>query len=326
MSRVTIADVARAAEVSTATVSNALNGTGRLGSTTRARVRAIAAALGYGSPAVAPALALATTTSQSIGGSSGFRAYFARLVGAATAAAHQRGYALFALPSDFPLARWQSLPVAGALLLDRPADDPAVHVLRDRGLPLVFDGRRTEQRPGETWIDNDYVAATRRVLDHLAAEGARNIAVTDCPAADDDTRSCLATYRDWCAEQGVEPNVLPMAREDTEGRLLDPFLAGASRPDAVHGLCDTCGHRLLAAARRLGISVPDGLLVSCLSADPDYARTHPTVTTVSLTPVQAAHAAVGALASLIADPGTAHPPRLLPITLHLPRPAGPYAN
>ncbi|MFD4688359.1 LacI family DNA-binding transcriptional regulator, partial [Streptomyces sp. NPDC058461] len=57
MSRVTIADVARAAEVSTATVSNALNGTGRLSAATRSRVRAVAADLGYGSLAAAPALA-----------------------------------------------------------------------------------------------------------------------------------------------------------------------------------------------------------------------------------------------------------------------------
>ncbi|MFJ3837387.1 LacI family DNA-binding transcriptional regulator [Streptomyces sp. NPDC090054] len=43
----TIADIARAAEVSTATVSHALNGTGRLGEGTRRRVRETAAALGY---------------------------------------------------------------------------------------------------------------------------------------------------------------------------------------------------------------------------------------------------------------------------------------
>ncbi|WP_327303885.1 LacI family DNA-binding transcriptional regulator [Streptomyces sp. NBC_01298] len=44
----TLADIARAAEVSTATVSHALNGTGRLGESTRRRVREVAGALGYG--------------------------------------------------------------------------------------------------------------------------------------------------------------------------------------------------------------------------------------------------------------------------------------
>ncbi|MFD0549788.1 LacI family DNA-binding transcriptional regulator [Streptomyces rectiviolaceus] len=54
--RPTLADIARAAEVSTATVSHALNGTGRLGQTTRRRVREVATALGYGAPqAPAPA-------------------------------------------------------------------------------------------------------------------------------------------------------------------------------------------------------------------------------------------------------------------------------
>ncbi|MFK0048547.1 LacI family DNA-binding transcriptional regulator [Streptomyces sp. NPDC090741] len=43
----TVADIARAAEVSTATVSHALGGTGRVGESTRRRVREVAAALGY---------------------------------------------------------------------------------------------------------------------------------------------------------------------------------------------------------------------------------------------------------------------------------------
>src|SRR3712207_9188450 len=45
--RVTIHDVARSAGVSTATVSNALSGNGRLSATTRDRVARIASELGY---------------------------------------------------------------------------------------------------------------------------------------------------------------------------------------------------------------------------------------------------------------------------------------
>ncbi|MQA93609.1 MAG: LacI family DNA-binding transcriptional regulator [Streptosporangiales bacterium] len=51
MGRVRIVDVAAAAEVSRATVTNALNGTGRMSEATRAHVRAVAAELGYRRPA-----------------------------------------------------------------------------------------------------------------------------------------------------------------------------------------------------------------------------------------------------------------------------------
>ncbi|MFD7575192.1 LacI family DNA-binding transcriptional regulator [Streptomyces sp. NPDC059810] len=54
MSGPTLTDIARAAEVSTATVSHALNGTGRLGESTRRRVREVAAALGYGARRAPP--------------------------------------------------------------------------------------------------------------------------------------------------------------------------------------------------------------------------------------------------------------------------------
>ncbi|MFD4577802.1 LacI family DNA-binding transcriptional regulator [Streptomyces sp. NPDC058417] len=314
MSRVTIADVARAAEVSTATVSNALNGTGRLSAATRSRVRAVAADLGYGSLAAAPALAVAATGSAI--GHTGAAAYFSRLAAAATEAAHRRGYALFVMPADAAAAHWRTLPVAGALFLDVSGRNPAVGVLRTRGLPLVFDGRPAEEHRGENWVDNDYAAATRSALDHLASRGARSVALGGCPRGDPYTRLCRETYRAWCADRRVEPRVLRMDARDPEGRLLDPLLAPPSRPDAVHGLCDACGHRLVASARRVGVPVPDRLLLSCLSTGPGPAPLPPTVTRVTLTPDRLGRAAIGALTALVEDPRTARPARLLPTRLH----------
>lgn len=120
----TIADIARAAEVSTATVSHALGGTGRVGESTRRRVREVAAALGY-SARRGPrtrTLGLAVTTYAGSAWNFVEIAYFSRLLTAATAAAHARGYALTVLPADRgaePL--WHTLAVDGMLLLDSPA-------------------------------------------------------------------------------------------------------------------------------------------------------------------------------------------------------------
>jgi DNA-binding LacI/PurR family transcriptional regulator len=320
--RVTIADVARAAEVSTATVSNALNGTGRLAEATRARVRTVAAALGYGDPAGATAprtLALAVTTYGPHPWNFADVPFFAQAISAATAAAHERGYALTALPSAPSEAIWATIPVAGVLIMDSPADDPVVRILRARGVPLAFDGRPAGLRPGEVCVDNDHRATTREVLDHLAGQGATRIALMDGPGEDHYTRTCRAAYREWCAEHGVRPSVLTLAPVEDHGRAHDPVLSGPDRPEAVYGIYDPCGRRVLASAARCGLSVPGDLLLVCASEDPAYAEARPPVSTVSLDPRRTAEAAVAALVDLIERPRhrPAPPPVTVPARLHV---------
>ncbi|MFG2584029.1 LacI family DNA-binding transcriptional regulator [Streptomyces malaysiensis] len=138
MSRVTIADVARTAEVSTATVSNVLNGTGRVSESTRARVKAVAGALGYG-PAGGGGrtLGLAVTAHGQSAWDFASVPYFARAISAATVAAHRRGYALMAMPAGPAEHRWRTLP-ASASTTRRTAS----------AWPAAAAGSATSQTPG----------------------------------------------------------------------------------------------------------------------------------------------------------------------------------
>ncbi len=312
VSRVTIGDVARAAEVSTATVSNVLNGTGRVSEATRARVRAVAGALGYGPVGSGGrTLGLAVTAHGDSAWDFASVPYFARAIGAATVAAHRRGYALMAMPSGPAEHMWRTLPAAGVVVLDSPTGDPVVRVLRARGLPLVFDGRPEDLRARETWVDNDHEAMTRRVLEHLAGQGAERIALIAGPTQEYYSRASATAYRRWCARAGVRPCVVPFDEDDSAGRGLDALLTGEGGPDAVFGLYDPCGRQILAAAARCGLSVPEDLMVVCGSEDPAYGRTVPPVSTVSLAPEEAGTAAVDALVSLVEDPPYTPPPVVL---------------
>ncbi|MGW7081987.1 LacI family DNA-binding transcriptional regulator [Streptomyces sp. NPDC054871] len=300
--RPTLADVARAAEVSTATVSHALNGTGRLGDATRRRVRETATALGYATPRTAPrtrTLGVAVTTYPRAWNYAEV-AYFSRALTAATSAAHARGYALTTLPADRAADdAWHSLAVDGMLIMDSPRGDPMVQALRARGVPLVFDGVPGDPRPGDHWVDNDHDATTREVLDHLAASGARRVALQSGDGDEHYARAVTEAYAAWCAERGADPLVVTFDVADAQGRAFDALLRGPDRADAVYAAYDPGGRQLLAAAARLGLRVPDELRVVCASEDPGYAVTRPPVTTVTLDPERTARAAVGLLVDLI---------------------------
>lgn len=298
----TIADIARAAEVSTATVSHALNGTGRLGDGTRRRVREVAAALGYGThrgPRTRT-LGIAVTTHAGRPWDFAAVAYFSRLLTAATSRAHSHGYALTSLPADRgaePL--WHNLAVDGMLLLDSPEGDPVLGALRARGLPVVFDGRPADPRPDDVWVDNDHEATTREVLDHLAASGARRIALHSAFGREFYTAAVTSAYTHWCSRRGQRPLVIPFRPEDDRGRAFDRAFTAPDRPDAVYSLYDPGGRQVLAAAARHGIRTPGGLLLVCASEDPAYETAEPAVTTVTLNPERIAEVAVSALVMLI---------------------------
>lgn len=324
---VTIRDVACAAEVSTATVSNVLNGTGRASAATRRHVRAVAEALGYAPhPAArhlrtgrARTLGLAVTTYGAEPWNFAEVAYFAEIIATATVTAHAHGYALTVLPAALGDHHWRALGVDGMVLVDSPDDDPVVNILRRRGVPLAFDGRPAAPRPGEVWVDNDHVATVRKVLAHLTAGGARRPALVAGPGDDHYTRTCIATYREWCAERAVAPVIAPISAADPEGaRAVESLLDAAGPVDAIYGIYDGVGRAALAAAARRGLRIPGDLLVVCASEDPAYATTDPPVSTVSLSPRATIERAVTALVDLVEHRPVATLPAI-PTHLHVRR-------
>jgi DNA-binding LacI/PurR family transcriptional regulator len=321
MSGPTLADVARAAEVSTATVSHALNGTGRLADATRRRVREVATALGYGArrtPRTGGTLGVAVTTYAGSAWNFLEVPYFARLLTAATATAHAHGYALTILPATRGAETpWHTLAVDGMLLLDSPAGDPVLRALRARDIPLVFDGQPVDPRPGDVWVDNDHIATTREVLDHLTASGARRIALHAGFGDEHYTRTVTRAYEQWCREHGRKPLFLTCDPYDTPGHAFDAVFATRAC-DAVYTVYDPGGRQVLAAAARHGLRIPDDLLLVCASEDPAYAESDPPVSTVSLRPATIAETAVTALVSRLSPTAPPPPPGALtvPTVLH----------
>ncbi|GAQ50530.1 LacI family DNA-binding transcriptional regulator [Streptomyces acidiscabies] len=291
--RPTLGAVAVRTGVSTATVSNALNGTGRLSEETRRRVLAAARDLGYAPAGTARALArgdtgvlgLTMTTYGDLPVPYTAIPYYAHLTLGAMAAAHERGYLLLTLPNSMSPWMWLTTPMDGVIHVEPRADDPVRAILRERGVPMVSEGRPPVPHHGDAWVDADSGTGLRLLLDHLAHAGARRIGLA-LPLHDDAYPHLAAeAYRSWCAQhhapvliEEFTPRHYPTGEQEAVDRLL------RHTPDAVIGLYSDSGHTILSAAHRHGLRVPEDLLAACVSEDPAYATTTPPVTTLTLRP------------------------------------------
>lgn len=180
---VTIGDVARAAGVSTSTVSYALSGRRPISPATRERVTAAIARLGYHPHA--GARALASSRSSVLALVAPLRAdinvpVIMQFVTAVVTAARTNNHDVLLLTKDEGTAGLErvagSAMVDALIVMDIESDDvrlPALHRLRQ---PSVLIG--LPDRPsGLTCVDLDFVATGRACVEHLAGHGHRRIAL-----------------------------------------------------------------------------------------------------------------------------------------------------
>lgn len=184
---VTIADVARAAGVSTSTVSYVLSGKRAISEETRKRVRRSIRELGYQPNRGARALASSRTNILAL--VVPLRAdlnvpVVMEFVAATVAKAREHDYDVLLLTKDEGpdgLRRITASSMADALVvMDVEASDPRVPVLRSLERPVVLIGVPTE--PNDlTCVDLDFSAAGAACVAHLTNLGHRNIALIGPP-------------------------------------------------------------------------------------------------------------------------------------------------
>jgi DNA-binding LacI/PurR family transcriptional regulator len=319
---VRISDVAKAAGVSITTVSHALNDKGRLTDETRRRVREVADRLGYQPSALARGLA---------GGRSGMLAatvsfvedmslavadfdYFMQVMNGATSAALECGFSLTLVPPD-SREQIERLPLDGAIVMDPVPGDEIVDRLDRRGIPVVTTGRRPDGPDETCWVDNDHIAGTRAMLEHLLEEGAQRLALLTVPVRSSYTIDALAAFEAVCAERGIEPIVETITDSISEGgayAAASHLLESDRPPDAIYATLDRLALGALLAAEARGVRVPEELRIAGCT-DSDASRTaRPALTALSLNPERIGREAVDLLVTLIGDEAPVEPHRLVP--------------
>lgn len=321
--------VAEAAGVSITTVSHALNGKGRLSAETRRHVREVADRLGYQPSVMARALAGGRTgmLAMLLAGAKDFALkvgdfdYFLQLMNGAASGALQRGFSLTMLQADDDLELLDGLPLDGAIVIDPIAADPVVARLSARGVPVVTTGRVVDGPADACWVDNDHVAGTRAVLDHIADAGAHRVALLTAPPLASYAFDAKSAYLAWCAERGQKPMVAQVRGSVSEGAAYTAaleLLDADEPPDGIYGTLDRLALGALLAAESRGVDVPHALRIAgCTDSDASR-RARPALTALSLNPDQLGREAVDLLLALVeqSEPPERH--RIVPATV-LPR-------
>ena len=287
----TLLDVARAAGVSTATVSRCLNKESTVAESTRAKVRRAVDDLGY-TPNF-NARAIAAKRSQTIGAiiPTMENAIFARGLQAFQEALHDMGYTLLVSSSayqpELEAQQIKALVARGAdgLLLIGYERDPAVYeYLARRRIPTVLAWAFSpDENLPAVGFDN------RRAMAELATRvlemGHRNIAyISGIINGNDRARSRLAGLHDALAAHGMDPETLPVIERpydiDAGADAFEALMQGATRPTAVMCGNDVLAAGALARARQMGLRVPQDVSITGFD-DIELAKIlHPPLTTV----------------------------------------------
>ena len=318
-----IEDVARQAGVSRTTVSHALNGKGRVSPETRLRVAAAAKALGYRGSAIARRLASGTR-----GGVLALQVaardsptvvsdveYFTILMMATATAALSHGYWLTLAPVSATEDIWNSLPADGVIIVDPLIDDPLVRAFEDRDVPVVTVGRSSLGLNGGGWVDNDHIAGTRAILEHLRGRGADSIALIIGPEMNSYTLDARNAYQDWASARGAEPRIYVAGSglsEDAGYEATAKMFAEGWRPDAIYATVDRLALGSLRAIKDQGLSVPEDILLAGLSDSESARSSRPPLTVLALHPDLVGQGAAEMLIALVEGRKTSSRHRLIP--------------
>ena len=297
--QVTIQDVARAAGVGRQTVSNVLNGSGRVGEAARARVLEAVATLGYhphhgarslrsrrtGQIAyvLPPALLLPSN-------------YIMQrfLQALAAASGHQRYNMVVVVPDGDPRDPMRRLiasrSVDAFLLSDLQPDDPRVALLAETGTPFACFGRTSPGMP-QHWVDIDNHAAIVTAVEHLLGRGFTRIAFAGYQSGNRWDHERAAGFRAGLARHGLpvhQADMLLVDEDNARGRIRSLLsgtgggTAASARPEAIVTGSDRLAVVIYGMAAELGLRIGRDLAVTGFDGSIPADLLHPTLTSVAI--------------------------------------------
>lgn len=267
-----IVDVAKAAGVSPATVSNVLNRSRHVDDATREKVLGAVARLGY-TPDVraqrlrtgrAATIAILSSMPFAVAAGPSRLGFLMEVAAAAASVALERGVALVLVPPvEADRAPIEQLDVSGVLVVEPLADDPEVARLRARGIPVVSIGRQPDA-PGQPFVDLQSTLTAQLMLDHLRECGSRRTALVIGAQPRNSYRETEAVYETFIRRHRMPKRLLQLDESAGMAAAHAACLRLLMEDPEIDALCapvDAFATGALQAARELGRKVPDDLRI-----------------------------------------------------------------
>src|ERR1700719_659904 len=303
--RMDIRTIARAANVSIATVSRTMNGVATVNPKMAKRVWEVIDEFGYFPNTQARALVSGRSRIFGLIVSEITNPFFPELIQGFEDIAVEHGYEILVSSTNYDpkrmshcIRRMLERKVEGVAVMTFGIEEPLLDQMARRRVPLVFIDVGPE-RPTISLLKVDYHHGIRQGVQHLAALGHRNISFISGPKRLHSAQSRLDAFTKSLGECGIplDPEWVIEGDHTLEGGIqaMDKLLAGKRLPTAVMCSNDMTAIGVLHKVYRAQLRVPDNLSVIGFD-DIHMARvTIPPLTSIQMSRLELARAAVTAL-------------------------------
>jgi DNA-binding LacI/PurR family transcriptional regulator len=332
--RVTIADVARRAGVSIATVSRVINGTAPVAEGTAARVRAAIAALNYVPRAAARSLASRRTDTLGLllPKISGY--FFPPLLRGIEAGARENGFGLLIHstqdrgdPAGGPRRPLGEHNTDGLLVFTDSLDEAELTRLHTIGFPMVLLHQSPPHGLDIPCVTFENKGGARKLVEHLIeTHDYRRIAFLRGPEEHEDSYWREMGYREALAAHAIpfDPTLVATGGFDEEEAQVpvERWLQDGVEIEAIFAGDDEAASGAIAALRRAGKRVPEDVAVVGFDDSPIAHHLTPLPLTTVRAPIEEAGLAAARQLARLIRTGQADPLVLLPTELVVRRSCG----
>jgi LacI family transcriptional regulator len=272
-----IADVARRASVSPATVSRVLNGHPHVREASRKRVLDVISELDYRPNLLARNLRKQRSAMIGVIVADIGNAYFGSAIRAVENAAFEEGYRVLVCNTDESATKQEAYlqaleeeRVLGVIISPSNPDSPGVTSLLDQGTPVVALDRPVRD-PRADAVLPDNVNGARTATQLLLDSGYRDIGILAGPLATEIAAERLAGYAVAMRAAGLEPRAIEGEfRSEVAHEAVARLLDQSALPTALLVSNNLMMLGALKAVREAGLRVPDDLAVVGIG-DPEWA-------------------------------------------------------
>ena len=287
---VTIRDVAKATGVSTATVSNVLNKTGKVGTDTRRVVLGAVKRMGYIPDVHARHLASRHRRTLGIIVSDIENPFFPEVVKGFETRARQLGYDIILSDTNYDPRRTREAAdrmmehkVRGVAVMTSEISIKLIHQLARRRIAVTV----LDLAPVRKFISNlriDYFSGIQQIVQHLHALGHRRIAFVAGRQGLRSNVARLEAYEKCMRDLGLEPGpIIPGDLRFEGGRAAGVSIAKlASRPTAVVAVNDLTAVGVVKGLLNSGCRVPHDISVTGFDNTRLAEYSNPSITTVDV--------------------------------------------